>query len=175
MNLFFVNSVVFLCIVFLFVLLSWVWPPDSPWAPFWKTSKKVGLKIGKIGKLSKKDKVYELGSGDATSLLAIAKEYGATCVGVEIDPMRHFIAKLKKQLAGNPENITLLKKNFFDVDLSDATIIYVYLVPKALKRLMPKFKKELRKGTKIISYRYVMDLPLIAEDKKDKLYIYKAK
>lgn len=173
MNLFVVNGVVLLCIIFLFVLLSWVWPPDSPWAPFWKTSKKVGRRIGEIGKISKKDNVYELGSGDATALLTIAKEYGATCIGVEIDPTRHFIAKIKKQLWGNPRNITLVKKNFFNVNLSDATVVYVYLVPKALERLMPKFKRELKKGTKIISYRYVMDLPLIAEDKKDKIYVYK--
>lgn len=173
MNLFVVNTIVFICILFLFVILSWVWPPDSPWAPFWKTSKKIARKIGELAKINSKDIVYELGSGDATTLLVLSKEFGAKCIGVEIDPMRHLIAKLKKKLNGNPTNLNLVKNNFFNVDLSDATIIYVYLVPKALQRLMPKFKKELKTGTKIISYRYQIDLPHFQKDEKNKIFIYK--
>lgn len=155
------------------LILSWVWPPDSPWAPFWKTSKKAAHTIGKIAKINSKDTVYELGSGDATALIVLSKEFGAKCVGVEIDPVRHFIAKLKKKLNGSPKNLNLIKDNFFNVNISKATIVYVYLVPKALRKLMPKLKKELKKGTRIISYRYQMDMPPDLKDEKNKIFIYK--
>jgi hypothetical protein len=48
----------------------------------------------------------------------------------------------------------------------------VYLVPKALGRLLPKFKRELKKGTRIISYRYEMDLPLKKYDKENEIRLY---
>lgn len=172
MNLFEVNTVVFIVIIFLFVILSWVWPPDSPWAPFWKTSKKVARKIAELGQVNSKDIIYELGSGDATALIVLSKEFGAKCFGIEIDPVRHFIAGVKKKI-NSADDLTLIKDNFFNVDISKATIVYVYLVPKALKRLMPKFRKELKRGTKIISYRYQMDLPLVRKDERTKLFFYR--
>jgi hypothetical protein len=61
----------------------------------------------------------------------------------------------------------------FYEDLRKADIVYVYLVTKTLKRLLPKFKKELRKGTRIVSYKYKIDLPVIKENKKNELTLYK--
>lgn len=146
-----------------------VWPPDSPWAPWWRTPAYKAQTIWKLVPLSKKDIVYELGSGDA-AVLRVAAQNGAKGVGIEIDPFRVFIAQL---LTLNSKKITIKRKNFFDVDISRATVVFVYLVPRVLLKLKPKFLKELKPGTKIISYVYKIDyLPLIKKDEKNKIYVY---
>ena len=71
------------------------------------------------------------------------------------------------------DRVTVKRKNFFDVDISQATVIFVYLVPKALGRLLPKFKNELKKGTRIISYRYEINLSLKKYDKENNIRLYK--
>lgn len=165
--------IAFILVVVLLLLLSAIWPPDSPWSPWWKTYKKAGHAIIKLASIASKDKVYELGSGDGEFLLLVRKTIGATCVGIEIDPLRHFIAVIRVKFARLNSKITLKKKSFYNENLSSATVIYVYLIPRVLKKLLPKLKKELKSGTRIISYRYPMDLKLVKEDKIHKLYLYK--
>lgn len=161
-------------IVILLLLLSAVWPPDSPWSPWWKTYKKAGLAAIRLGKINRKDKVYELGSGDGEFLLLVAKETGAHCVGIEIDPLRHIIAKTRVRIDSLDPYITLKKKSFYDENLSNASVVYMYLIPRVLKKITPKLKKELKKGTRIISYKYeIKGLNRVSEDKKEKLYLYK--
>jgi len=166
------NLVLILIIIFLFFVLSMVWPPDSPWAPWWRTSKKVARAQCRLAKIKKGDLIYDLGSGDGTALMIAAKEFGAKGIGLEIDLIRFYISKLLLKLYGVSEEVKVKRKNFFEENLKNADIIFVYLVPKTLDRLIPKFKKELKKGTKILSYRYEINLPLKKYDKKNKIRLY---
>lgn len=167
-----INLIILALVLILFVILSWVWPPDSPWAPWWRTNKKTARAICKLAEISEKDIVYDLGCGDGTLIIAVSKEYEAKAIGIEIDPMRFLIAKIRVLLNGLNTKINVKRKNFFDEDLSSATVIVVYLVPKALGLLLPKFKKELKKGTRIVSYRYEINLPIVKKDQKNKLFLY---
>ena len=81
-------------IIFLLIVLSMVWPPDSPWAPWWRTSKTIARAACKLAKVKSDDVVYELGSGEGNVLLVAAQEFGARGVGIEIDPLRVFLSKL---------------------------------------------------------------------------------
>jgi ribosomal protein L11 methylase PrmA len=159
-------------IIFLFFLLSMVWPPDSPWAPWWRTSKKTARAMCNLAKVTKEDKVYDLGSGEGTALLIAAKEFGATGVGVEIDPLRFIFSKFILKTNGLSDKVIIKRGNLFNQDISKASVIFVYLVPKTLERLLPKFKKELKKGTRIISYRYEMNLFLKEYDKENEIRLY---
>ena len=152
-----------------------VWPPDSPWAPWWRTSKKVARAMCRLAKVDNNDVVYELGSGDATALVSACREFGSRGVGIEIDPLRFFVSSILLHSNRLQNKVQIKRKNFFDENLSPATIIFVYLVPKALNRLLPKFKKELKKGTRIVSYRYKINLPLQKYDKKNNLRLYTIK
>lgn len=168
-----VNIVLLLIIVFLFLLLSMFWPPDSPWAPWWRTSKKIARAMCRLAKVGKDDIVYDLGSGDGTALIVAAKEFGAKGVGIEIDPLRAFISSMLLRSNRLLNRVKIVRKNFFDVDISEASVVFVYLVPKTLGRLKPKLLKELKSGTLLVSYRYKINLPLIAYDKKNNIFLHK--
>lgn len=165
-------------ILFLLYILSMVWPPDSPWAPWWQMPKDIIKNMYTMIGLKKSDVVYELGCGVADAMVIADKEFGAKAIGIEIDPLRIMLARWN--IWKNKAKVTLIKDNFFNIDLSDATALIIYLVPKALGRLSPKFFKELKKGTRIVSYKYkfppeIKDkkLQLVKEDKKREIYFYK--
>lgn len=167
-----INLILLIIIFFLFLLLSMFWPPDSPWAPWWRTNKKIARAMCRMAKISKKDVVYDLGSGDGTALIVAAKEFGAKGVGIEIDLLRAFVSSMLLRSNRLSDEVKIKRKNFFDVDISDASVIFVYLVPKALRRLLPKFKRELKRGTRIVSYRYKINLPLKEYDKENEIRMY---
>lgn len=166
------NLLLITVIIILLIILSWIWPPDSPWSPRWRTRRKVARAAFKLAEVSKKDTVFELGSGEATALIVACQEFSAKGVGIEIEPFRFLLSKITVWRKGLSSEIKLTRGNFFDENLSGATVVFAYLVPKTLNRLIPKFKKELKKGTPVISYKYEMNLPLKKEDKKNKLFLY---
>jgi hypothetical protein len=168
------NIVLLLILIILLFSLSMFWPPDSPWAPWWRTNKKTAEAICKFANISPKDIIYDLGCGDAEVLILAAKKYGAKGIGIEIELSRFLFAKIRVFKNKLNKRIQIKRENFFKSNLVKATIINVYLVPKTLERLKKqKFLKELKPGTKIISYRYEMNLPKIKEDKKHHLFLYK--
>lgn len=158
-------------IIFLLIVLTFVWPPDSPWSPWWRTSRKVARLACKLAKVSSKDIVYELGSGDGEFILTASGEFSCKkSVGIEIDYTRFYISKLKKRLR-KTDKAKFLRMDFKKAKLNEATVVYFYLVPKVIKRIMPKLKEELQPGTRIISYRYKVPLKLV--EKQTGLYLYK--
>ena len=162
-------------IIFLFLLLSMFWPPDSPWAPWWRTNEKVARAMCRLARVGKKDVVYDLGCGDGVALSVAAKEFNARGVGIEIDLLRYLFSKIRFKINGLDKKVKIIKKNFYDVDISSASVVFVYLVPRALKRLKPKFLKELENGTLLVSFKYKTSLPLVAYDKESDIYLYKIK
>lgn len=150
-----------------------VWPPDSPWSPWWRTNKKIARIQCRLAKITKNDIVYDLGSGDGTMLMTVAGEFGAKGVGVEIDLLRYWYSKVAIKIKGLSKKLKIVRKNFFDVDVSSATVVVMYLIPKTMNRLKPKLLKELKPGTRIVTFVYKIDLPLIASDEKNEVYVYK--
>lgn len=157
----------------LLFLLSMIWPPDSPWSPWWRTNKKVARVMIKLAEISSKDIIYDLGCGDGTLLITAAKLMGTKGVGVDIDPSRVFIAKLRVLFNKLNQQLTIKRKNLFREDISAATVVVVYLIPQTLRKLEEKFSSELRPGTRVISYVYPIDyLPKIARDEKNQITVY---
>jgi 16S rRNA A1518/A1519 N6-dimethyltransferase RsmA/KsgA/DIM1 with predicted DNA glycosylase/AP lyase activity len=166
-------AISFVLIIILLIVLTFVWPPDSPWSPWWRTSKKKAIAACRLAKISKSDIVYELGSGDGEFILTAAESFHVKkAIGIEIDYTRYYVSQLKKQLR-KTRNTEFVRKDFKKVKLNEATVVYFYLVPRVIKRIMPKLKKELRPGTRIVSYRYELPLPLIKKDAVSGMYLYK--
>jgi len=157
-----------------------VWPPDSPWAPFWATNTKTAREMCKLAKVNKRTLVYDLGCGTGTAIVIAAKEFGANCVGIEIDPLRYAFAWLKVRCFSVSDKVTLIRKNFFNVSFNNADIFFIYLIPNALKRLTPKFLKEAKRGALFVSYVYEMPvelfegrLKLVKQEKENRIFVYK--
>jgi len=166
------NLFLLFAVIFLLIILSMLWPPDSPWAPWWRTSDKIAKKVCRLANVKKGDLIFELGSGDAQTLITACKKFQARGIGIEIDPLRVAISRLRIKSNGLSKEIKIIRGNFFDQDLSTADVIFVYLVPKTLDKLLPKFKKELKKGTKIVSYKYKMKIQEEIYDKSAELFLY---
>lgn len=120
----------------------------------------------------KKDAIfYELGSGTGDVLIAAGKE-GFNVTGFEISPFYYLYSKLR---CLKYKRIDVYCQNIFGVDLKNADVIYVYLLPAMLKKLSPKFQKECKKSCRIISLGFkIPKLKLIKKIKVNKspIYIY---
>ena len=165
-------------IIFVSLIILWfILPPDSPWTPWWRTNSKKAVAAGRLAQITSRDLVYELGSGDANFLTAVSKKFGSQGYGIEFDYLRHLMARLNIYKNGQSKNIILKRGNFFDYKLTKATVIFVYLVPRVLEKLKPKLIQELKKGTRIISYRYKFKpndkIKFIKSDLKNDIHLYK--
>lgn len=148
------NIGIILSILFLLLVLSMIWPPDSPWAPWWQTDKKTARKMCRLAKVKSGDVVFDLGSGDGTSLIVAAKEFKARGVGIEVDPLRILLSKFFVRIQNLGNKVVIKKNNFFKEDISSANVVFMYLVPKTLYRLKKKLLSELKPGTRIVTVTY---------------------
>ena len=102
------------------------------------------------------DIVYDLGSGDGRIPIAAAKRYGAFGVGVEIDARLNRDAADNAKKAGVTDRVRFFTQDLFEVDISQATVVTLFLLPRINQDLMPKLKQQLRPGTRIVSHQFDM-------------------
>jgi len=101
-----------------------------------------------------KDFLIDLGSGDGRIVLTAAKVFGARGFGVEIkeDLVKRANESAKSQ--GVADRVKFLKQDLFKTDISQASIITMYLLPDTVNLLKDKFLTELKPGTRIVSHDY---------------------
>ena len=102
------------------------------------------------------DVVYDLGSGDGRIPITAAKVYGARGVGIEIDPFHLRIARDNMAKAGVGERVRFLNEDLFQADIREATVVPIFLLPKLNLQLIPKFRRELARGTRVVSHKFDM-------------------
>ena len=100
------------------------------------------------------DFIIDLGSGDGRIVLTAAKVFGARGFGVEIkdDLVRKSNEAAEKE--GLAERVKFLKQDLFKTDMSQASVITMYLLPDTVNLLKDKFLAELKPGTRIVSHDY---------------------
>jgi SAM-dependent methyltransferase len=101
------------------------------------------------------DVVYDLGCGDGRIVVAAAKAGAAKAVGIDIDPERVIEAKANVRAAGVEDRVTILEGDLFQLDLRDADVVTLYLLPDLNLRLRPKLL-QLKPGTRIVSHAFAM-------------------
>jgi SAM-dependent methyltransferase len=131
--------------------------PDVIYVP---TPQQVVDVMLKIANVSKADVVYDLGSGDGRIPITAAKVYGARGVGIEVDPVRLAEAHANAADAEVTDRVTFRAADLFTSDISEATVVTLYLTPSLNTRLLPKLNKELKPGTRVVSHRWEMKDPL---------------
>lgn len=97
--------------------------------------------------------LIDLGAGDGRIILTAGKQYQARAIGVEIDPLRYYLCRLRIALAGLSGRVSMRWANFFDMDLGEADVITFYLSQAAADRLAEKLRKELKPGARVVSHR----------------------
>ena len=110
-----------------------------------------------VGKVRKGDVLYDLGSGDGRIPITAAQKYDiARGVGIDINPDRVREANENRLKAGVSDRVSFLNADLFEADLSEATVITLYLLPALNLKLLPKLLKEVKPGTRIVSHAFDM-------------------
>jgi tRNA G37 N-methylase Trm5 len=127
--------------------------PDVIFVP---TPQEVVDAMLKLAKVTKNDVVYDLGSGDGRIPITAAKTYGARAVGIDIDPQRIREANENLKIAGVGDRVKFLNQDLFTTDISEATVVTLYLLPSLNLRLLPKLNSQLKPGTRVVSHSFDM-------------------
>jgi hypothetical protein len=101
-----------------------------------------------------KDFLIDLGSGDGRIVLTAAKVFGARGFGVEIKDDLVKRSNEAAQKEGLADRVKFIKQDLFKTDMSEATVITMYLLPDTVNLLKDKFANELKPGTRIVSHDY---------------------
>jgi SAM-dependent methyltransferase len=109
------------------------------------------LELARVGR---DDVVYDLGSGDGRIVIIAAQRYGARGVGIELNPVWVRDARAIAERVGVADRVTFRIEDLFETDLRDATVVTLYLFPTINAKLQPKFARELKPGTRILSHEY---------------------
>ena len=103
------------------------------------------------------DVVYDLGCGNGEIVITAALNYGASGVGIDIDPQRIQEAQKNARLAGVSDRVQFRQQDLFESTFEDATIIILYLLPHLNLKLRPHLLHQLRPGTRIVSVDFDME------------------
>jgi precorrin-6B methylase 2 len=128
-------------------------PPDVPYVP---TPPEVVAEMLRMAKVTKNDMVYDLGCGDGRIVITAAKEYGARGVGIDINPERIKESNENARKEGVEDRVRFMTKDLFEANLSEATVVTLYLLPEVNLKLRPKLLRELKPGTRIVSHSFSM-------------------
>jgi len=131
-------------------------PTRRPDVIFVPTPEEVVEAMLQVASVNKNDIVYDLGCGDGRIPVTAAKKYGARGVCIDIDPQRIKEANENVAKNGVGDRVRVMNADLFATDLSEATVVTLYLLPSLNVKLMPKLMKELRPGTRIVSHAFDM-------------------
>ncbi len=144
-------TIIALVIVFIFVLLVTVGTHVWCQMPYVPTTMGTTAKMIELAQCKSGDVVYDLGAGDARVIIEAKKRVpGIRAIGYEIALGVWLLAQLRK--LWSRVDVDIHMKSFFEKNLSDANVIFLYLSPAVMQMLIPKFKAELKPGTRIVSH-----------------------
>ena len=157
--------------------------PDAPHlAPYVPTPQEVVDRMLQLAAVTKTDVVYDLGCGDGRIPITAAKVYGARGVGVDIDPQRIAEANENAKRAGVSHLVTFKLQDALTTDVSEASVVTLYLLSASNLKLRPILTRQLKPGARIVSHAFSMgdwqadkvDTFTDTADSQRTLYLWKA-
>jgi len=155
------------------VFMLWIFWSDVLGAGFEPTSRKIVKNMLEMARVEAGDVVYDLGSGDGRIVIEAARSFNAGAVGIEADPLRFLWSKVKVLLLALQKQVDIRWGNFFREDISEATVVTLFLSRKANQNLKSKLKVELQPGTRVVTYYWKFNgWKPVQEDMKNHIYLY---
>jgi len=148
--------------------------------PFVPSPEVVVRRMLQLANLKKDEVLYDLGCGDGRIVIMAAREFKAmpACIEIRKDLYEQTLRRVRD--LGLEDRVKVIYGNFFEVDLSNADVVTMYLLTSVNERIKPKLERELKPGTRVISHDFEVPgwRPLIAEDlyeewRSHKVYLYK--
>lgn len=133
--------------------IAWNLTLDALWQP---TDPVTMRRLLKLSEIQPGETLIDLGCGDGRFVIAAAKEYGAQATGIEIDPFRVLYAKVWIWLARLSNRARVIRGNMYDVDVSQADVVILFLSATSNFRLQKRLREQLRDGARVVSYYHPM-------------------
>src|SRR3989338_5686866 len=166
------TALTLLCLFGIWWIYREVRPLVMGGGPFVPTSFETVQQMINAAKLTPADNIVDLGSGDGRIVLEAVRTSGCRGLGVEIDPGLVRLSQTRAQEMGLEDNATFVQQDFWKTDLSSATVVFLFQVPRAMKRLDVELKKRLRPGTRVVSHYFGFPgWTPISEDKNVKVFL----
>lgn len=126
---------------------------DVPYVP---TDYEIVEKMLKMANVNENDILYDLGCGDGRIVITAAKKFGTRGVGIDINPVRIEESNKNAEEEGVTEKVQFIEQNLFEADISEATVLTMYLLPSVNLKLRPILFQDLKPGTRIVSHDFDM-------------------
>jgi predicted RNA methylase len=107
-----------------------------------------------LSELKPREVFFDLGAGDGRTVVMAAKDFGARAVGVELreDLVKKALSTVYEN--GLQDRVTIVNGDMFNVDLTSADVIFLYLTTSANEKVKPKLESELKRGVRVVSHDY---------------------
>jgi cyclopropane fatty-acyl-phospholipid synthase-like methyltransferase len=123
-------------------------------APFVQTPLEVAKKMLELSQVKEGDTLYDMGCGDGRLIILAGKELGVKATGIELREDLIERARTEIKRLNVEDKVKVIQANFFDVNVSDADVITLYLTSSANERLRPKLESELKPGARVVSHDF---------------------
>jgi len=169
-------KIVLLLSVLIIGVAVWVlWPIliGAQWIP---TPKDVVRKMLSFADVGPQDTLIDLGSGDGRIILLAAQEFGASAFGIEADPLRVLITRVRIRLKGLEDQVEVIWGNFFKSDFRAASVVTIYQSTEINKKLKQQLEEQLHPGARVVTYSFIFEgWEPVKVDESTKLYLYEIK
>ena len=130
---------------------------DNPsLAPFVPSPYDVVQRMLTLAEVTRDDIVYDIGCGDGRIVITAAQRFGARGVGIDIDPQRIAEANANAERAGVQHLVQFIQQDAMTVDVSEATVVTLYLLSSSNLKLRPLLTSQLAPGARIVSHAFSM-------------------
>ena len=130
--------------------------PGTSLAPYVPTPYDVVNRMLELAGVTRDDVVYDLGCGDGRIVITAAERFGARGVGIDYDPERIAEANANAARRGVQDLVTFIQQDAMEADVSDATVVTLYLLSSSNRKLRPILTRQLRPGARIVSHAFRM-------------------
>jgi len=152
------------------VSISW---PSRRGAPYWPTRMKKVEKMLTDTNVQPGELIYDLGCGDGRVIVMAARRFKARAVGIEIDLFRFLWCQFLITILGLRRRVRVVYGDLFAKDISEADVVFCYLLQNTNDKLERKLINELRPDARVVSNTFLFSaLPQIAMDSESGFYVY---